>query len=533
MRSLRNGIKGLCAASRPAKWRILVSVLIGLVRVAASMSFVWISKRLVDIATGATDAPLAPAAVIMAAIVLVQLAGAVAASYWGNLNIVKTRCGLKYKVSGRVLRSEWNGREEFHSGDVTNRMQEDIRVVTDLVCSNLPDAVVTVCQLAAASVYMLNLAPGLLWVLVLLMAVAILGSKLFFRTIRRLSSRIRELDSKSQQHIQESVQNRVVVLTLIGVENVLKKLNVIQDDLQDTTVSRLNYSAVARGFLGFGFMAGYFAAFMWGVTGIKSGAVTYGMMTAFLQLVGQVQRPMADLSHHIPAFIEALTSEERLAEMLSLPEAPGLEGDFCESAPSIVFENVTYSYPGQEKPVYTDFSHTFKAGTVTTVMGPTGIGKSTLIRLAMGLLKPQNGSISVYPMCNYMYVPQGNSLLSGTVRENLLVAAPNAAEEEMVQALRTAAAEFVLDLPMGLDTVCGEEGTGLSEGQAQRIAIARAILHKGSILILDEATSALDSETEKRLVGNLSMAFRGRKTIIMITHRDSLSGIADDILRIG
>ena len=227
------------------------------------------------------------------------------------------------------------------------------------------------------------------------MLAAVLGSRLFFRTLRRLTAAIRAKDSQVQAYMQENLLNRIVVLTLIGAERVLSRLGMLQRDVRDNTVKRSNYNAVARTFMGLGFLSGYAAAFLWGVFGIRSGAVTYGMMTAFLQLVGQIQRPIAELAHHVPAFIHSLTSVERLMELEELPLEERGEPVQLEGAPEIAIEHLTFGYAGQAEPVFKDFSFTFKGGEMTAITGHTGIGKSTLIRLILALLRPQEGSIRI------------------------------------------------------------------------------------------------------------------------------------------
>lgn len=548
MKDFKTCMKGMSKMAWPLKGKILVSIAAGVARIAASLAYVWVSKRLIDVATGTLDGKIGNYVAIMCGIMLAQLVISTFSSWWSGMMITKAQNETRARVFRHVLLSEWNGREAFHSGDMVNRLEEDIRVVVDLVCTRIPDVTVTVLQLIAASMYLFLLSPSLLWVLLILMPVAIIGSKMFFKTIRSLTAKVRAGDSEVQGYIQESLQHRLLVKTLSRSESVLDKLGMLQDDVMDNTIKRLNYNAVARGFMHFGFMAGYASAFLWGVFGIKDGTVTYGMMTAFLQLVGQVQRPIVDMSRHIPAFIHALTSVERIMELDELPLEDDAADVAIEGAPGIIVDNISFTYADEEDKgraaVFSHFSHDFRPGSVTALMGPTGSGKSSLSRILLGLLKPTEGSVSLYgadgqkfaagpsTRCNFMYVPQGNSLMSGTIRENLLFANSAATEEQMFDALHTAVADFVRELPNGLDTVCSEKGSGLSEGQAQRIAIARALLHTGGILILDEATSALDSATEEELLKRLSDAVHGGKTIIWITHREAVTGIADEILKI-
>ncbi len=540
---LRQIIRGLRPMARPVRGRAALSVFIGIVRIAASLGFVWICKRLVDIATGVTDAPLRLHIGIMLGIMLLQLVCSVCASAWESYNIARTANELRKETFGRVLRSNFTGREAYRSGDAVNRLEEDTRVVTDLLCTRFPDLIITLLQLVAASVYLMLMAPNLLWVLLILMGAAVVGSRMFFRKLRALTERIRKQDAEVQQLMQENLQKRIVVLTLIGTERVLTRLGILQKDVLDQTVTRINYNALARAFMILGFLGGYAAAFIWGVVGIRDGVVTYGMMTAFLQLVGQVQRPIANLALQVPAFIHATASIERLMDLQALEQEPDAAPVTLSGAPGIRLSDVSFHYPERPEAVLDAFNHDFTPGTMTVIMGPTGSGKSTLSRLVLGLLKPASGSIEVYgsegaypagPAVrgNFLYVPQGNSLLSGTIRENLLLARADASEEQLRTALHTAVADFVWDLPEGLDTLCGEAGSGLSEGQCQRIAIARALLRDGGALILDEATSALDAETEAALLDRLYSRFHGNKTLLFISHRDAISARADAILRV-
>ena len=273
---------------------------------------------------------------------------------------------------------------------------------------------------------------------------------------------------------------------------------------------------------------------------IAHGTVTYGMMTAFLQLVGQIQRPLLDLSSQVPAVIHATASIDRLMDIESMPQEPVEESVFLDGTVGIRFRDVSFSFSDSNRKILDGFSYDFSPGSRTAIVGPTGIGKTTMIRILLSLLRPHEGNVEIYNQtssvsaspstrCNLIYVPQGNSLFSGTVRDNLLMGNPEATEQQMEAALYVAAAEFVFELPAGLDSQCFEAGGGLSEGQAQRIAIARALLRPGSILLLDEFSSALDAQTETLLLERLTARLSDR-TMIFITHRERVIDFCDAVL---
>ncbi len=543
MKNFRTCHRALMASARPMSGKIAVSCLLGVLTVLSSMAFVWSSKRVTDIATGAVHQELWPKVWVLLGIMLAQVIIATASRYWEGYTVVKAQNGRRRNIFEKVMCSTWAGREKYHSGDAINRLEEDVRVSTDFICVSIPGIFVTLFQLLAASAYLFFLSPNLAWILLFIMPVAVLGSRLFFRKLRQLTGEIRATDGKIQGHMQENLQHRVLVKTLGCTADVLAKLGGMQDRVKDLTITRLNYNAISRGFMRLGFSAGYALVFLWGVFGLQDGTVTYGMMVAFLQLVGQVQRPVASIALQIPAYIRALSSEERIMDLEALVQEDESNPIVIDGVPGVLAECVGFQYEDGNENVVSQLDFDFKPGTTTVILGPTGAGKSTLIRMILALLKPTEGRISLYnsgckvevsprTRTNFMYVPQGNSLMSGTIRENLLMAAPDATDDMMKEALHLAAADFVMDLAEGLNTSCAEIGSGLSEGQAQRIAIARSLLRPGGVLILDEATSALDADTEQQLLERLAGRYKGSKTIICITHRPAATNYADSVLRI-
>ena len=543
MKAFRECFRGLMRTMRPHRFRILVSGLIGLVGIAASLAFVWISKKVVDIATGEAPGELMTFVMLMLGIMLLQVIARVGANYWQGYIVVKAQNSLRQFMFRKVMFGRWTGKDKLHSGDTVSRLEEDIRVVVDFICVSLPDVVVTSTQLVAASVYVFVLSPDLAWILLIIMPVAVLCSRLFFKKLRALTNEIRAADAKVQGHIQENTQRRILVRMLGAAGRVLERLGGLQQTVYDKTIVRLNYNAVSRGFMHLGFASGYALVFLWGVFGLRDGTLGYGTMVAFLQLVGQVQRPVAGLAQQIPSFIKALASEDRLLDIENEPQEEEGEDISLPGAPGIRVEDLCFTYEGGRDAVVSGLNFDFKPGTMTAIIGSTGAGKSTLVRVIMALLQPDSGKIILYSgdrelpsgvrtRCNFMYVPQGNSLMSGTIRENLLMADPSADEARLKEVLHLAAADFVYELQDGLDTVCAEIGAGLSEGQAQRIAIARALLRPGGILVLDEATSALDADTELELLERLGARYRGSKTILCITHRPAATSYADEVLKL-
>lgn len=534
-------IHWLWAASRGFRLSVVYCTLAGVFNVSVSLCFVFVCKHLIDIATGVSDDSLGTYIGWMAGCMCAQLLLSVIRSRQSSRAEIRMRNGLHGKLFAHLMKSQWNGRETFHSGDLLNRIEADTASVTDTVCRTVPTVLVTIVQLGGALYFLSRLDMRLTGILIFIMPMAILFSKSYVRKMRRMSREIRETDSRIQSHMQENLQHRIIVRTLEYTRQAVEKLGTLQTSLQGQVYRRTDFSAFSRSMVQIGFMTGYAVAFLWGVFGLRDGTVTFGMMAAFLQLVSQIQRPMVDMSRQIPVFIRVFTATERLAELTSLPlERQGKSVRLTGNL-GIRISHVRFSYPDSGREVLAGFSHDFRPGSLTAIVGETGVGKSTLIKLILALVQPKEGNIVIYneqeevtaspqTRCNLSYVPQGNTLFSGTIRDNLLIGNPNATEADMRSALHTAVADFVFSLPGGLDTACGEQGTGLSEGQAQRIAIARGLLRPGNILLLDEPSSALDGETEHELLKRLAAEVKD-KTVVMITHREKIAGLCSEVVR--
>ena len=324
----------------------------------------------------------------------------------------------------------------------------------------------------------------------------------------------------------------------------VEQLADVQAQLRRQVRHKTLFSSISTLIINFGFSAGYLITFIWGVYRLQAGEISYGTMLAFIQLVGQIQGPFREMTRFVPVIISSLTAAERLQELEAAPLEEEGNPIFFPHGAGIRFRNVYYRYEDGHRNILNNFCHDFVPGSTTAILGETGAGKTTLIRMVLALLSPDEGSVELYDnnqsaqcspqtRCNLVYVPQGNTLLSGTIRDNLLLGNPEASEEDMIEAIHMACADFILRQPKGLDTPCGEGGAGLSEGQAQRIAIARALLRRGNIILLDEATAALDPETEQNLINNISLLAKSQKrTVLFITHRPAIVDYCNNILKL-
>ncbi len=541
-------LKWLWRAWRGNQLQAVLNAMLGLAGVALSLLQVWAVQHAIDVASHTVEGNLIWAVVLMGVLILCDFAISISAIWVRNILGIKAQNRMQQRMLDRILRSEWHGRERLHSGDVINRLEHDVGAVVGFLTETIPSTISTLALFLGAFFYLFSMDKLLSVVIIVMLPIFILVSKFYVRQMRRLTRQVRDSDSKVQSVLQETVQNRVLIKTLESDSLMVDKLEDTQSTLRHHVVQRTKFSVFSNLILNFGFALGYLVAFLWSALRMYNHTLTFGGMTAFLQLVGKIQGPARGLTKLVPAFVSVFTAAERLMELEEDPLEEQGDPIALEAPCGIRLNNISYSYPleptkegTQQSKVISGLSFDFPPRSCTAILGETGAGKTTLIRMILALLRPQSGSIELYNgkeirelsprmRCNFVYVPQGNTLMSGTIRENLSLGNTEASDEDMESALRMACADFVFQLPEGIDSSCSESGGGLSEGQAQRISIARALLRSGSVMLFDEATSALDPDTERQLLKNILA--NSNKTIIFITHRPAVVDYCDQTLRL-
>ena len=531
--------------SRGIRLNILVRIMAGLLQTVLALCVVWLSKRLIDdVAMRGTMSEMAMQALLIAAAVVAGVSIRQLNQYLANKAFIKKVAELRLAIFSQLFNRRLFEANDIHSGDVTSRMAKDIDAVSETLAVQLPQVVVMTIQLVGAFLLMRWFDSRLAWALILITPLAIIIGKYISHRLKRITLSIREDESRIMARIQESVELNVVLRALQGERWMQDRVEELQDRQTANYIRRSRFMVFSRFALGCTFGLGYMLAFVWGAYGLRTGAITFGVMTSFLQLVGQIQQPILSLLGAFPSIIYSTASIDRLKEMEHGEEKQSCDGEDITTRTllGIRMDNVTFRYAKGDREVMSNFSHDFRPGTKTAILGTTGAGKTTLFRLILNFIQPDSGEVTFYGngfshaadksmRKNVVFVPQGNTLISGTIRNNLLMAKPDASDEELHTALHTSCADFVFDLPQGIDTVLSEHGGGLSEGQAQRIAIARGLLRPGAVFLLDEISSALDEDTERELFSRL-FAARPSTTILLITHRKKVASLCDERLEI-
>ena len=534
-------MKWLWSAWKGNQLQATLNALIGLGMVTISLIQVKTMQMAIDVAAGAREGNIFVATGIIAFFILCEFALNISSVWVKNILGVKAQNKMQQRMLDRILRSEWHGKEKRHSGDIINRLESDVNTVVNFLTETMPNTLSVLALFFGAFFYLFSMDKFLAIAIVIMLPLFLGFSRIYIGQMRRLTRLVRDSDSKVQSVLQETIQNRMLIKTLESDDAMVDKLEDTQSELRQNVIKRTRFRLYTNFVINFGFAFGYLFAFLWAALRMLDHTLTFGGMTAFLQLVNRIQGPARNLTALIPSFVGVFTAAERLMELEENPLEEQGEPIEIDAPCGIKLTDVSYAYDDADEYVINHLNYDFYPGSCTAILGETGAGKTTLIRLILALLHPTRGKVEIYNAnkknelsprlrCNFVYVPQGNTLLSGTIRDNLRLGNLNATDEDMYDALHEACADFVKDLPDGLETQCSESGGGLSEGQAQRITIARALLRNRNIMLFDEATSALDPETEKQLLKNILA--NHDKTVIFITHRPAVVDYCDQTLKI-
>ena len=536
-------VRWIAVTVKPFLPALILIVVIETLSSLAGVANAIVSKNIIDFAV---NGELNTAIAYIALFVFIILASMAARAFLSVFSVRTLELysnTLRQRVFAKLINIEWIQVSRYHSGDLLTRLTSDISAVANGSISILAQMVALGAQLTAAFITLMIYEPSLAILAFFLAPFTVVLSRVFAGKLKRMHVKIQETESSYRSLIQEFLQNLLVLKTFNLEEESKSRIDELQKERLHWVQERSKTGVVANTILSLSYWTGYILAFSWGVTKLANKTATFGTMTAFLQLVNQIQMPFIGLSRTLPQIISALASAGRIIELENLDmEAEENELETSISA-GIRFKDVSFSYEKNET-VLDSISMEALPGEIVALCGTSGEGKTTMIRLMLALMKPEHGSVQCfsengneYPASPatrkwFSYVPQGNTLFSGTISENLRLGETGASEEVLKAALEAAGAlDFVEKLPDGMETVIGEKAHGLSEGQAQRISIARAILRKAPIIILDEATSALDIELEEKVLHNIR-SLTPKRTCIMITHRKTSLGMCNRIYKL-
>lgn len=526
-------------------WVLLLAVLSG----GIAGSFIMLalmSRRFLDIATGAEQGNLNVQILFILGLILFQAVLNIICSYVRMRVTAKLEIQIRTGIFSTILRKKYHKIVYMHSGEMLNRMTSDIDIVVGAVVGMIPQAISMFTKIGAGLIVLFVMDSGFTAVVLGIGVLVCICSRIYSRHFKYLHKEVQRTNGKVRSYIQECVENLMVIKSFTNEEAVCDKLKEFQSENYHIRVKRNTVSNLANTLLYVMFTSGYYAALVWGALQISVGAMTFGTLTAFLQIIQQIRTPFQNVSGLIPQYYSMQASAERLMEVEQMEEEsfqPMLLNlsEFEKDFQAIIAEQVTVSYE-DGAPVLEQVSLRINKGDFAVIVGESGSGKSTLMKLLLQLItceqgqlyfETAQGKIPIHAGTRnvFSYVPQGNMIMSGTIRENITFCNDKTDESAICNAAKAAGIwEYIKTLPQGLDTMLSERGEGLSEGQIQRIAIARALLNDAPILLLDECTSSLDKETERSVLQNLKKM--SGKTIICISHTEAGISCCNRVFRI-
>ena len=558
-------IKWMSNYAKPAIPFLIFSIIINIIFSLIGIYNVTVSKSLIDSAISGNSKQTIYWLIIMLVITLINMLSSPITSFMSTHSSTKLTQNIQKRIYQHLQCSDWLEQSKFHSVSLLTRVTSDVSNISSSILGTIPSLVSLTVTLVGSFYTLINWAPSIAFVAIFIGPFLILVGKYFSKKLKSLYKEAQEEDVKYRSFMQESIQNIMIVKTFCMEKINMRRLVEIQDNKYKIAMRNTKLSIMTSMSMNFCSSLAYLSIFTWGVLNIANGLTTYGTFTGMLQLYSKIQSPFSSLASMIPGLISTIAAVERLMELEAIPvEKMANEdelGDIINKSideiaidtainsesslfnkPNIIFDNVYFAYKDNNY-ILNKINLTIQSGETIAFVGPSGEGKTTMIRLILSLINPTKGNLFINEnnliedmnrnFRNLIsYVPQGNTLFSGTIRSNLLYGKPDATEEEINKALANACAiDFINELENGLDTIIGEKGIGISEGQAQRIAIARAFLRVRPILILDEATSSLDPETEIKVLKSVK-SLSSNPTCIIITHRPSALNICNRIMKL-
>ncbi len=534
--------KWLMHYTKPYLGRIIIMMGLNLLTTGVSLYMALLSKQIIDDATsGAKNKALVFVGVYFALIIAMQVVSVVSTLLSTMLN-ERFSFGIRKQLYDKIINSHWMDVTKYHTGDLMTRLTSDVSNISDGIIWTIPEIIRLLIELVLVFFTLFYFSPLLAVFALIIAPVAVIAAWFLGRSLKKLQVKVQETESAYRSFLQESLANLLIVKSFSNEDYATDRLVELREERFKWVFKKTKFGLISSSLMSMTFQVGYIVAFAYGATQLATNAITYGTMSLFLTLVNRVQAPVLQLAQQIPKVVSVLASAGRVMELQKVPVEEKPKKHMKADKVGVEINNLTFGY--NVETVLEGANAEIKPGESVAILGESGIGKTTLIRLIMSFMKNLSGTIRFKNehgeeeeanagTREYLsYVPQGNTLFSGTIRENIRMGRLEATEDEIIEALKMASAyDFVMELPKGLDTVIGERGHGLSEGQAQRIAIARAIVRNAPFLILDEATSSLDENTELSVLKGLQN-LEPRPTCLIITHRKSILKFCDRELKI-